>query len=329
MDKKYTIFVSSTQEDLRDEREAVAKAILELGHIPVGMEMFSAADEQQWQLIQRQINQSDYYIVILAHRYGSMAGNVSYTEREYDYAVDEGVPVLAFIIEKDAPWPADRVEEDDVKRKRLIAFKDKVKSRMVSLWNNADQLNAKVLAALSKQFVLTPRPGWIRAIDVPGPEVLAELSRLSKENADLRARAPEFEIMFAGLLASGAQKEHHAHMIILIHYSGSPMYLPKPRYQMVLEFSGRPQTLRSAILGGSPLIRVEGEDLQIEGSGYVHLLSADVINPGELGDAAILKLAIRFRQNTQIELAAELHPPKWLYGEPTLDLASILPSDVL
>jgi protein tyrosine phosphatase (PTP) superfamily phosphohydrolase (DUF442 family) len=55
VDKKYTIFASSTQSDLAAEREAVAKAILELGHIPVGMEMFSAADEQQWQLIQRQI----------------------------------------------------------------------------------------------------------------------------------------------------------------------------------------------------------------------------------------------------------------------------------
>jgi Domain of unknown function (DUF4062) len=40
----------------------VAKAILELGDIPVEMEMFSAADEEQWKLIRRQIDQSDYYV---------------------------------------------------------------------------------------------------------------------------------------------------------------------------------------------------------------------------------------------------------------------------
>ena len=44
---QHQIFVSSTYEDLKKERDQVIKAILEMGHIPVGMEMFSAADEQQ------------------------------------------------------------------------------------------------------------------------------------------------------------------------------------------------------------------------------------------------------------------------------------------
>ncbi len=50
---KYQIFVSSTFEDLKAERDQVIKAILEMGHIPVGMEMFSAADEQQWDVIKK------------------------------------------------------------------------------------------------------------------------------------------------------------------------------------------------------------------------------------------------------------------------------------
>lgn len=80
MEKKFQIFVSSTFEDLREEREAVAKAILEIGDIPVGMEMFSAADETQWKLIKRQIEQSDYYVVLVAHRYGSTVEDISFTE---------------------------------------------------------------------------------------------------------------------------------------------------------------------------------------------------------------------------------------------------------
>ena len=88
MNPKYQIFVSSTYDDLKKERDEVIKAILEMGHIPVGMEMFSAADEEQWKIITRQIDQSDYYVVIVAHRYGSVTSEgLSYTEKEYDYAV--------------------------------------------------------------------------------------------------------------------------------------------------------------------------------------------------------------------------------------------------
>ena len=57
MNVKYQIFVSSTYEDLRDERNEVIKACLNMGHIPVGMEMFNAADEEQWAVIARTIDQ--------------------------------------------------------------------------------------------------------------------------------------------------------------------------------------------------------------------------------------------------------------------------------
>lgn len=196
MEKKYQIFISSTFDDLKNERNEVAKAILEIGDIPVGMEMFSAADETQWKLIQRQIEQSDYYVVIVAHRYGSMAGDVSYTEREYNYAVEIGVPVLGFVIEESVQWPPNFVDKDPDVRRRLDTFKNKVKSRMVSFWNNADGLAGRVLAALGKQKNLAPRPGWVRAINLPGAEVMGEfaklgqeVARLSEENADLKQKA--------------------------------------------------------------------------------------------------------------------------------------------
>lgn len=92
---KYQIFISSTYEDLKEERERVIGAILEMGQIPVGMEMFNAANESQWNIIKRRIEQSDYYLVIVANRYGSADDDgVSYTEKEYDYAVAQGVPAI-------------------------------------------------------------------------------------------------------------------------------------------------------------------------------------------------------------------------------------------
>lgn len=38
MDKKYHVFVSSTYEDLQEERKAVIEALLQMNSFPVGME---------------------------------------------------------------------------------------------------------------------------------------------------------------------------------------------------------------------------------------------------------------------------------------------------
>jgi hypothetical protein len=84
MDNKYQIFVSSTYTDLIDERQETLKSILDLGHIPSGMEGFHAADEKQLSYIKKIIAECDYYVLILAGRYGSVdETGISYTEREY------------------------------------------------------------------------------------------------------------------------------------------------------------------------------------------------------------------------------------------------------
>ena len=51
MEKRYQVFISSTFRDLIDERQAVLRAVLELDHMPAGMELFPAADDSAWQLI--------------------------------------------------------------------------------------------------------------------------------------------------------------------------------------------------------------------------------------------------------------------------------------
>jgi cell division protein FtsB len=190
MHKKYQVFISSTYQDLREEREQVIKAILEMGHIPVGMEMFSAADDEQWKIITRQIDESDYYVLIAAHRYGSVASDgFSYTEKEYDYATSKNIPVLGFVIDDDAPWPKNKHEAEPSKQLKLTEFKTKVKSRLVQFWRTKDDLHARVSISLTKATTAYPRTGWARADEVSGPEVTRELTRLSAENAALRAEA--------------------------------------------------------------------------------------------------------------------------------------------
>jgi len=80
--RRYQIFVSSTQTDLKGEREAVINALTKIGYIAVGMEQFPATDEEQMEFIKPVIDESDYYIVIIRGRYGSLASDgLSYTEK--------------------------------------------------------------------------------------------------------------------------------------------------------------------------------------------------------------------------------------------------------
>ena len=49
MNKRYQIFISSTYEDLKEEREVVMQAVLQLKCFPAGMELFPAASIKQFE----------------------------------------------------------------------------------------------------------------------------------------------------------------------------------------------------------------------------------------------------------------------------------------
>ncbi len=194
MSSKFQVFVSSTYRDLHDERDLIIKAILEMGHIPVGMEMFSAADEEQWNIIKKQIDQSDYYIVVAAHCYGTCdSTGLSYTEKEYDYALSKGIPTLGFILDESVSWPKDKSDADKTTIKRLKGFKEKVKQKPVSFWKNGEDLYGRCSIALMKAFNAYPREGWVRASQVQDAAAAKEIIRLSSENAELRKRLQLFE----------------------------------------------------------------------------------------------------------------------------------------
>lgn len=163
MEIKYQIFISSTFEDLKEEREQELNTVLEMGHIPVGMELFSAGNETQWELIKRQIDDCDYYIEIVAHRYVSLDGDISYTEKEYDYALTKNSPIFGFVIDKNASWISSKIDNDEMKRNKLNSFKEKIKQKTFIFWKDKNTLYAKVPTALTKEFEIHPQVGWTKA----------------------------------------------------------------------------------------------------------------------------------------------------------------------
>lgn len=53
MKKRYQIFVSSTFDDLTEERKSVSQALLECDCIPAGMELFPASNKKSWEIIKK------------------------------------------------------------------------------------------------------------------------------------------------------------------------------------------------------------------------------------------------------------------------------------
>jgi Domain of unknown function (DUF4062) len=196
IEKRLQVFVSSTYLDLKDERQAAVKAILESGHIPAGMELFTSGDESQMEVIKQWIKASDVYLLILGGRYGSIEKNSgkSYTHLEYEYASELGKPFFACIMKDDyleEKIKSSNVNSTDIREQyhpqRLQDFKDIVMSKMVFQCNSLMGIENSILKKMGELGRRDDLTGWIRSDESADSTLLStEVARLSKENHDLR-----------------------------------------------------------------------------------------------------------------------------------------------
>ena len=188
MDKRYQVFVSSTYADLKQERQRVIQALMEMDCIPAGMELFPAADDEQWAFIKRIIDDCDYYLIIIGGRYGSTTPEgISYTEKEFDYALERSLKIVALLHEEPDSIPVNKSDIDPTLRQKLKIFREKVASnRLVKFWKSAEELPGMVALSLSKTIKTYPAVGRVRASSVASEEMLIEINELRKENSELR-----------------------------------------------------------------------------------------------------------------------------------------------
>lgn len=191
--KRLQVFVSSTFTDLIHERQAAVEAILTAGHIPAGMELFTSGDESQMEVIKQWIDESDVYLLILAGRYGSVESKTdkSYTQLEYEYAVNQGKPLFACVITDSALNDRIKIQgknaiETDNPQK-LKDFRAIVLTKMVRFWEDSKDIKISIGETLAHFARRDDLLGWIRADQEANTPALAdEIARLSKENAVLR-----------------------------------------------------------------------------------------------------------------------------------------------
>src|SRR5664279_3397161 len=145
-----TIFLSSTSKDLTQCREAAYHAIEGLhGYHCVRMEDFGSSDEAPDDFCRSKVAECDLFVCIAGPLYGSRSpAGQSYTEREFEAAIEHKKPCLVFMTADDYPLAANLIESDE-SRKSQLAFRQKVaKGWITTRFSTPDQASIKVVQAI-------------------------------------------------------------------------------------------------------------------------------------------------------------------------------------
>jgi len=201
MKKKYQVFISSTYSDLKSERQSAVEAVLRAGHIPAGMELFSAGNESQLEIIKRWIGDSDIYMLLLGGRYGSIEpkSKLSYTEVEYRYALELDKPVFALVIEDAALNKKVKSNGKDVLEldhtDKFKEFKNFVLTKICRFYKDTTEIKLGVMESLldiQSRFILD---GWVKSNEMPDVNgLLVEINNLREQNKNLNEASKSIKV---------------------------------------------------------------------------------------------------------------------------------------
>ena len=195
MRKRLQVFVSSTYIDLIEERQAAVSAVLKSGHIPAGMELFNASDKSQLEIIKKWIDESDVYMLILGGRYGSVEpeSGISYTELEYDYALEIEKPLFAVVINENALEEKIKKHGSSVMEvnnpSELKLFRAKVLNNMSSFFEDIKDIRLSVMESLPEIASTRELAGWISGNEIPDTKGLVD--EIAKLNTDVKKLTSE------------------------------------------------------------------------------------------------------------------------------------------
>ena len=219
--KKFQVFISSTYIDLIEERRKVLDVLLMADCIPAGMEAFVATDNEQFEVIKKVIDLCDYYVLIIGQRYGSIneSTGISYTEMEYEYAKQQGVPVLVFAIDNSVVLPEEKKENDPIKIEKLKNFRAKaLNNRLASMWNDSGDLAGKVAISIMHAKTEIARPGWQRAVDYDEASLRKQIMELTKANQEITEKLNNAEAKITDLTSHTDLAFDDCEYTIAYHY---------------------------------------------------------------------------------------------------------------
>jgi len=162
------VFLSSTYLDLIEYRIAVANALRSMDEEVKHMEIFGARDEEPTKASLEELDACDCLVGIYAYRYGTIptGSTLSVTEQEYLHAVENKIPVLAFVVDEKCSWLPKLIDDD---KKAVNEFKVKVsKEHTPEYFTSPDNLASKVVASVSRLAKkMAHKPALISPTPIP------------------------------------------------------------------------------------------------------------------------------------------------------------------
>lgn len=172
------IFVSSSFEDLKEHRAAAIRVLRQLGHQVLAMEDMTAGTSAPLSKVVEMVDRSEAYVGIFAWRYGyippapgpvadpsvrvpaikgATPGETSITHCEYLRALERRLPIMAFLLDVNYPWPPQLVDGFDGTRSgapqnagKILALRGLLQNeRVVSWFTTPADLEARVSAAVT------------------------------------------------------------------------------------------------------------------------------------------------------------------------------------
>ena len=159
------VFLSSTYVDLKAHRRAVSEALLRLGVSLSRMEDYGSRPLDATTACLDEIDQSDLFVGVYAHRYGYVpaGSSISITETEFNHATALRRPTFCFVVDEGVEWPAE-LREEGQPRALLAAFKARLDSLVVrDTFTTPDVLATRVTASVGRYLIADPRRHGARA----------------------------------------------------------------------------------------------------------------------------------------------------------------------
>ncbi len=173
-----TAMISSTSLDLPDHRKQVVEACLRESVFPIGMEHLPVRDSSAVTVDREMVDKADIYIGIFGVRYGEVPPDhdISYTELEFNRAVERGIPILVFVMHEDHPVKPRDVEADAEAQRKLAELKKRASTgRIRGEFKSPEELRGLVIQALAdlrrreEDEKGKPAPSFHPHYDIPAP----------------------------------------------------------------------------------------------------------------------------------------------------------------
>jgi len=148
----YSVFISSTRQDLIPYRDAVSLHLRKAGYEIREMETMGARDQEPLEACLQEVVDAELFVGIYSYRYGFIPRDsaVSITEQELIEAQRRRKPIFCFLVDENQEWPAAFREDGDGAR-RLEALKRRVRDQwVVETFTSPEGLAASVLGSLSR-----------------------------------------------------------------------------------------------------------------------------------------------------------------------------------